>query len=127
MAAPVTRKLSDRHEEDLLEVLGGTGTRNSGAVWSDSSDGHQTNLSGHYRFSWDGKATLGKSIGISREMLAKLREQSRGLLPLLPLRWYRDTRLTRVDEDWVALPLADFAEIVEDANAYRVLVEQGEV
>lgn len=119
MASPVTRKMSDRHEEDLAETLGGKRTRNSGAVWSDQSDGHHLQSEEYWRFAWDGKSTLGKSIGISREMVAKLREQSRGLLPLLPLRWYRDNRLTAVDIDLVALDLETFAEILSDANAWR--------
>ena len=40
MPAPVTRKMSDLHERHVAHVLDGTRTRNSGAVWSDQSDGH---------------------------------------------------------------------------------------
>lgn len=119
MAARTTRKMSDRHEDDLVAVLGGERTRNSGAVWSDQGDVHQTGMEGYYRFGMDGKSTLGKSISISREMLEKLREQSRGLEPALPLRWYRDDRLTMVDEDWIAIELDTFAQMQADANAWR--------
>jgi hypothetical protein len=117
--APTTRKMSDRHEQDLVAILGGERTRNSGAVWSDQSDGHQTGLDQHYTFAWDGKSTLGLSIGVSRGMWEKLGEQSRGLEPLLPLRFYRDSRLTEVDVDLVALDLELFAQVLEDANKFR--------
>lgn len=116
-----TRKMSDRHEHDLVVLLGGERTRNSGAVWSDQSDGHQTGVDQYWTFGWDGKSTLGKSIGITRDMLTKLRDQCRGLEPMLPLRWYADERLTRVDEDWIAVEAETFAQILEDANAYRAL------
>lgn len=119
MAARTTRKMSDRHENDLVAVLGGERTRNSGAVWSDQGDVHQTGMEGHYRFGMDGKSTLGKSISITREMLTKLREQCRGLEPALPLRFYADDRLTMVDEDWIAIELETFAQMQADANAYR--------
>src|SRR5690242_1814277 len=102
MAASNTRKMSARHEDDLVDLLGGTRTRNSGATWADQADGHQINQEGHYRFTWDGKSTLGKSIGVTVEMYGKLCEQARGLIPMLPLRWYRDNRLTKVDLDLIA-------------------------
>jgi hypothetical protein len=125
MAARTTRKMSDRHEDDLVAILGGERTRNSGAVWSDQADVHQTGLDQHYRFTMDGKSTLGKGITITREMIAKLREQSRGLDPLLPLRWYLDDRLTMVDEDWVALDLETFQAMLADANKYRRMKDVG--
>lgn len=119
MAARTTRKMSSRHEDDLVAILGGERTRNSGAVWSDQADGHQTGLDQHWKFAWDGKSTLGGSIGVTRIMLEKLRQQCRGLEPALPLRWYRDDRLTMVDEDWIAVETETFAQILSDANAYR--------
>lgn len=117
--------MSDRHEEDLVALLGGERTRNSGAVWSDRADGHQTGLEQYWLFAWDGKSTLGKSIGVSRDMLTKLREQCRGLEPMLPLRWYLDDRLTMVDEDWIAIEAETFAQVLEDANRYRAIKDQG--
>jgi hypothetical protein len=122
-----TRKMSDRHENDLVALLGGERTRNSGAVWSDQGDGHQTGLDQYWRFGWDGKSTLGKSIGVTRDMLAKLREQCRGLEPMLPLRWYANDRLTMVDEDWIAVESETFAQILDDANAYRRALDEGRV
>lgn len=125
MVKPTTRKMSSRHEDDLVALLGGERTRNSGAVWSDQADGHQTGSDAYWRFGWDGKSTLGKSIGITRKMLAKLREQCRGLEPMLPLRWYADERLTRVDEDWIAIEAETLAQIIEDANRWRLVSEVG--
>lgn len=117
--AVVTRKMSIRHEDDLVVLLGGERTRNSGAVWSDQGDGHQTGLEQYWRFGWDGKSTLGKSIGVTREMIAKLRIQCRGLEPMLPMRWYANERLTEVDEDWIAIEAETFAQILTDANRFR--------
>lgn len=119
-----TRKMSARHEDDLVALLGGERTRNSGAVWSDQADGHQTGLDQHYRFTWDGKSTLGMSIGITRAMWAKLVKQSRGLTPIIPLRWYRDARLTEVDLDLIVVEAEVFAEMMNDANAYRALEDR---
>lgn len=120
-----TRKMSDRHEDDLVDLLGGVKTRNSGAVWSDQSDGHQTGLDQFWRFAWDGKSTLGKSVSVTRDMLEKLREQCRGLEPMLPLRWYANDRLTEVDEDWIAVEAETFAQILDDANQWRRVKESG--
>lgn len=118
-----TRKMSSRHEDDLVDLLGGERTRNSGAVWSDQADGHQTGLDQYWQFTWDGKSTLGNSIGVSRTMLAKLREQCRGLEPMLPLRWYANDRLTAVDEDWIAVEAQTMAAVLEDANALRRILD----
>lgn len=123
--ALTTRKMSNRHESDLVNLLGGEGTKNSGAVWNDQADGHQTGLEQHYKFSWDGKATLGKSIGVTREMWNKLQVQCRGLDTLMPLRWYANDRLTAVDIDLVVLDLELFAQILADANTYRAMKETG--
>lgn len=117
--------MSDRHETDLCAVLGGERTRNSGAVWSDQGDGHQTGLDQHWTFGWDGKSTLGKSIGVSLEMWEKLTTQSRGLEPLLPLRWYANARLTQVSLDLAVLDLETFSQILDDANKYRRMEQVG--
>ncbi len=120
-----TRKMSDRHEEHLADVLDGVKTKASGSTWADPSDGHQTASEGFWRFAWDGKSTLGKSIGVTREMWAKIEEQSRGLIPMVPLRWYGDQRLTRVDLDLVVIDLDTFAQMQADANRYRAMNDVG--
>ena len=120
-----TRKMSSRHEEDLVDLLGGQRTRNSGAVWSDQADGHQTGMDQFWKFTWDGKSTLGKSVSVTRDMLAKLREQARGLEPMLPMRWYANDRLTEVSEDWIAIEAETFAQVLEDANRWRRVKDSG--
>lgn len=114
--------MSSRHEHDLVVVLDGKGTLNSGATWRDPSDGHQTLLDQHYRFAWDGKSTLGASIGVTKEMWSKAVEQSRNLDTLLPLRFYANERLTEVDLDLVVLDLDVFAQVLADANTYRAML-----
>lgn len=113
-----TRKMSIRHEQDVADRLGGRLTRGSGSTWVDQTDGkHSTQEGRAYPFSWDCKSTLGKSMSISRATIAKLREQTAaGLFPLLPIRFYRDERLTMVDEDLVVLDLELFEDILADAE-----------
>lgn len=114
-----TRAMSDMHESDLVDLLGGERTRNSGAVWSDQGDGHQTGSEEHYRLSWDGKATLARSITLTLDMWDKACEQSRNLIPALPLRFYANDRLTKVAADLMVVDLDTFAELLHDANQYR--------
>lgn len=123
---PTTRKMSARHEEDLADILSGQQTRNSGAVWSDQGDGHQIQDDGYWRFVWDGKATLGKSISVTREMWDKINRQSRNLLPMIPLRWYQNERLTCVDIDLIAVDAKVFAQMRVDANNWRRHQEGGD-
>lgn len=118
-----THKMAARHEAHLAAFLGGRKTRGSGNQAFDQGDGKQPYREGEYTFCWDGKSTLGKSIGISREMWAKISEQSHWARPLIPLRFYADERLTKVDADLVVCDLGDFAAMQEDANLYWSLHE----
>lgn len=113
-----TRKMSDSHESHIAELLGGRVTKNSGATWADQTDVIMPD-DGYYSFALDGKSTLGKSVGVTKEMWAKLEEQGQTRLPALPLRFYRGERLSQVDLDLVVISLDTFAELVADANAYR--------
>ncbi len=113
-----TRKMSWAHENHVAELLGGRVTKNSGATWADQTD-VVTSQDDYYSWACDGKSSLGKSIGVSREMWAKLEEQGQTRLPALPLRFYRDERLSQVDLDLVVISLDTFAELVADANAYQ--------
>lgn len=118
-----TRKLSDRHEAYLADLFGGRVTLGSGNQWRDQTDVKQPHGSAHYLLAMDGKATLGKSIGVSREMWRKLVEQAGHFIPALPLRFYANEALTRVEVDLVAVEAHVFAEILEDANAYRASLD----
>lgn len=114
-----TSKMAQRHEEFVAQTLGGRQTRGSGNQWRDQTDGKHDDDSLVYRFAWDGKATLGASIGVSQQMWLKVEEQAEDRLPAIPLRFYADRRLTRVDQDLIVLRLSDFADILADAEAYH--------
>lgn len=120
-----TRQMSDRHEEDLAVLFEGRMTKGSGNQWRDQMDGKQGRESGAYVFAWDGKSTLGKSIGVTREMWAKAREQTTAWeIPILPLRWYGDERCTKVDLDLVVIEARTLADLQRDANEVIALREQ---
>ncbi len=60
-------------------------------------------------------STRAKSIGVTRAMWEKAKEQAGGERPLLPLRFY-DTDKLDVGLDLVVLSLDDFAEMLERVN-----------
>lgn len=112
---PTTRQMSDRHESDWADALGGWVTPGSGSTFAAQLDVH---TSRERRFHWrlDGKSTLSRSISITRKMLDKLVEQAHSARPLLPIRFYDNERLTSA-EDWVLARMADFVELDEAAAA----------
>lgn len=122
MRRPTTRDMSDRHEADLVELLGGRRTPGSGNQFNNQMDGRHRRYDDAYAFAWDGKATFGKSIGVTREMWAKAREQSGDECPLLALRWYDNERL-HVGLDLVVVDIHDFVELLEAARKYAVVKE----
>lgn len=111
----LNRKMSDAHETFLVEILGGRRTKASGAVWKDQMDGRHNRRDVPFAFAWDGKSTRGRSIGVTREMWEKAREQAAGERPMLALRWYETDRLD-VGEDLVVVSAHDFAEMLQAAN-----------
>lgn len=116
-----TRKMSDAHEEHLTEVLGGHKARGSGNQWHDPIDGRHNHLTVEPAFAWDGKSTLGNSIGLTPEQWDKAVEQAGAERPAMPLRWYADERLT-VRLDLVVISLLDFSELVATAQRLNALV-----
>lgn len=116
MRHPTTRDLSDRHEARLAAALGGRATRASGSTFRDQADGRHPHGSRSYVFAWDGKATLGQSIAVSRAMWAKIKEQAHGARPMVALCFYADERLTRVEASLVAVGEDDFVEMMEAAE-----------
>lgn len=111
----LAKKMGDAHERFLVSLLGGRKTKASGSVWKDQMDGRHNRRDVPFAFAWDGKSTLGKSVGVSRAMWEKAREQAAGERPLLALRFYDAERLD-VGEDLVVLSAHDFAELLEEAN-----------
>lgn len=116
MSSKTTRDMSHRHETHLADVLDGRMTRGSGSTWHDKADGKHRHGTRTYAFAWDGKSTTGKSIGVSVAMWDKIVEDADGMIPMIPLRFYADTRLSRVTLDLVALELDTVVELLEDAE-----------
>lgn len=117
------RRMSDAHEIFLAALLKGRRAKASGAMWHDPIDGRQNRMYDEYAFAWDGKSTLGKSIGVSRAMWEKAREQAGGERPMLALRFYDDERLN-VAHDLIVVDAYDFAEMQQEVRDYNTIVEQ---
>lgn len=111
--------MSDRHESHLAALFEGRMTRGSGNQFRDQMDGKQEYQSGAYVFAWDGKATLSKSVSVSLDMWRKAVEQAHWAIPIIPLRFYGNERLTQVEADLVVIEAETLAEIQRDANNYR--------
>lgn len=112
-------RMGEAHERDLALLLHGRKTRGSGNQFANPCDGRQNRYESGMAFAWDGKSTLGNSIGVSRAMWAKLEEQAHGERPLLPLRFY-DTERLAVGLDLAVLKLDDLLELVEGFESPRL-------
>ena len=110
----ITKKLADKHENDLHELLGGHQSRSSGNQWADQGDGRRGRFQNRFGWCWDAKCAMPqtKSISISRDMVNKIIHQSHGDRPLLPLRFYADER-GGIEHDLVVMRLSDLAELIE--------------
>jgi hypothetical protein len=113
--ARTTRNLSDAHESFVADLLGMRLAKASGNQFNDQMDGRHDD--GPWRFAFDGKATRGKSIGVSREMWNKAVDQSHGAHPLLPLRFYHDDDRLVPELDLVVCDLHDLAAMLEELRA----------
>lgn len=98
----LNRKMSDKHETDLAEMLDGRVMPGSGNQFNNPMDVRLDDLG----IAIDGKSTRAKSISVTREMLNKAKEQAHGSRPIIALRYYDDDRL-RSHEDWAVVPLND--------------------
>lgn len=115
---PTTRALSDDHEDFLADLFDGHRTRGSGNQWNAPMDGRNDGLAPH-ALAWEGKATQGNSIGVSRKMWRKAIEQAHGLTPMLALRFYGTGYDLRSEADLVVLDAHDFRALLQDARAHR--------
>lgn len=111
----VNKKMGDRHEEFLVELFGGSVSRGSGNQWTNPMDGRRNRMTVPYAFAWDGKSTLGKSIGVTGAMWDKAVDQAGGERPMLGLRWYANERLDVV-RDLVVVSAFDMSEILAEVN-----------
>jgi hypothetical protein len=109
-----------RHVARAAEVLGAVPSAGSGNRWQNPADGRSPHDS-PYPVALEGKSTRGKSLTVTLDMIAKLREQALGETPVLPLCWYGTDDLTEVTEDWAAVPLDFLGEILAQARAMVVL------
>lgn len=116
-ANPSTSEMGRRHEETAAGALGAVRSVASGSKWQNPADGRSPHDS-PYALAFDCKSTRSKSIGITLDMIRKLREQALGEVPVLPLRWYGTDDLTEVTEDWAAVPLAFLGEVLASARAW---------
>jgi alkyl hydroperoxide reductase subunit AhpC len=120
--------MADSHEQDIAEWIGGRQTKGSGNQWHSQMDAKNGINKIPFPIAGDGKATLGKSVGVSREMWRKAEEQSFGEIPALFLRFYRDSTLRTVDQDLVVLSADDFKRMLEAArkwSEYEAMVAVG--
>jgi hypothetical protein len=113
-----TRDMSDRHESYIKKLIGGDITPGSGNQFNAQTDVKQPYKAQYYSFAADGKSTLAASITITLDMWEKLVEQAGHHEPLLPLRLYRNARLTE-SLDLVTLDFQLFAQILDDAQKYQ--------
>lgn len=121
-----TTKMAQRHEPHLVDLFDGRPTRGSGNTWVDQTDGKHRIGSRTYRWSWEAKSTLAKSWSLSLKTWRKAVEQTEaGLLTMLPVRFYADERLTRVEEDLVVVDAQILADILEDAELGAAAREAG--
>lgn len=119
---PTTRDLSDKHEDWLEEVFGGTRCPGSGNQFRNQLDLRQ-DPDIKFALGVDGKATRGKSLSITDEAWEKLEEQAHHLLPVMALRWYDPDNTLTPRRDLVVLDAAVFAWILECARFYAEVTE----
>lgn len=118
------QQMADSHEADIAEWIGGRQTKGSGNQWHSQMDAKNGINKVPFPIAGDGKATLSKSVGVSREMWRKAEEQSFGEIPALFLRFYRDQTLRTVDQDLVVLSVDDFVRILESARKWETQQSQ---
>lgn len=114
--------MGDAHEAWLARLLSGRQSRGSGNQWNDQMDGRHNSYTSEdvFNFAWDGKSTLGNSIGLTRAMIEKAMEQAGAEEPILAFRFYRNEEL-EVDHDYIVVKAEIFAEMMRMANAYEGL------
>lgn len=111
-----TRAMSDKHEEHLIDVLGGVPSPGSGNQAAKPLDGRHSRMTEKFAFAWDAKSTLADSISVSRNTWDKIVRDAHGERPLMPIRFY-DTQRLDVGLDLVVLDLNDFVELLEAARS----------
>jgi hypothetical protein len=112
----LNKRMGDKHEAFLTDILGGRQSRGSGNQWHNPMDGRTSRMTTRYAFAWDGKSTLSKSVSVTREMWKKAVEQAGGERPMIGIRFY-DTEALDVGLDLALVNLHDLVEVLERANS----------
>lgn len=112
------KKMADKHEKELVDLLGGSLSRGSGNQWKSQMDGRHNRMTRRFAFAWDGKSTLRQGLSVTLKMWKKAKEQAAGERPMLAFRFY-GTESLDVVEDLVVLDLHDFSELLEAAESVR--------
>jgi hypothetical protein len=112
------QQMGDAHEADIATWIEGAQTKASGSQWHNQMDA-KNGLKMPFPIAADGKSTLGKSIGITRELWAKFREQTFGEIPVMFQRWYRSVDLRTVDLDLITMEVGDFLPILVAARKWE--------
>lgn len=121
----LNKEMGDRHEEYLIEVLGGKQSKGSGNQWHSPMDGRHNRYEEGYAFAWDGKSTTTATISVTLPMWEKAVEQAGGEHPMLALRWYPTTRPTVQNvggTDLACLDLLDLSALLADARRLGVVL-----
>lgn len=119
MTRTLNQRMADAHEADITEDIDGRLHQGSGNQWHRQMDASNGEKAVPFPLAADGKATLGKSISITREMWTKAVKQTFGKIPTLWLRWYRDEGLRTVDLDLVVIERREFTEILDAARKWK--------
>lgn len=123
MSKDIRRRMSDLHEAYISKLFGGYRHPGSGNQARNQGDGRRSAHQHQIGFVWDCKATLGKSISVSVDQIAKITEQAGLDKPLIPLRIYENDRLTHC-VDLVAMSPDDLVEILELLETYQKRMTQ---
>lgn len=117
-------KLPKAHEKLVAESVGGKRVRGSGA-FEDKGDVNRE--CGDFQFKIECKRTVNESIGLKAQWLTKISEEARaaGVYPALSIQF--DKQVMRkiagargsmaASEDWVAIPLRVFQELLDAAES----------
>lgn len=113
------KECGDRHEEHLVDVLGGKQSKGSGNQWHAQMDGRHNRYLQEYAFAWDGKSTTTGTVSVTIPMWEKAVEQAGGERPMLALRWYPTERPTTENLgglDLAVISLLDLSDLLDAAR-----------
>jgi hypothetical protein len=114
--------MADAHEADMAEWTDGRLQKASGSQWHAQGDTKNGEFLVAYPITGDGKATMGKSISISRDMWKKIVAQTFNQNPALFLRFYQPgENLRTVDIDLAVTSVSLFTKILRDARKWQAL------